>query len=64
MARGAASFRQSDLTKALKAAKAAGFAQVEIDPKTGRLLVTGQADDKCANLRTSEAPENEWDNIK
>ena len=38
------SFRQADITRALRAAKAAGLdiASYEIDPQTGRIVVTTQ----------------------
>ncbi len=41
VARGSASFRQSDLTRALKATKAAGIdvARIEIEPETGRIVI-------------------------
>jgi hypothetical protein len=58
MARGPCTFRQRDLTAALKAALAAGVAvaRAEIEPATGKILViVGKpADD-------GERRENEWD---
>jgi hypothetical protein len=38
MARAPLNFRQGDLARALKAARAAGFDRVEFDPATGRYL--------------------------
>ena len=37
-----ASFRQSDLTRAIRAAKAAGMNRVEVDCATGRIIATSQ----------------------
>lgn len=58
MSRGAATFKQSDLTRALKAARDAGvtIARVEID-KAGKIVViagTPKNDD-------DRGGENEWD---
>ena len=40
-----ATFRQADLTRAMKAARAAGYeeARVEIDPATGKIVVYTKA---------------------
>lgn len=38
MSRGSGSFRQGDLARALRAAKAAGYDRVEFDPKSGRYI--------------------------
>jgi hypothetical protein len=59
MARSAAVFRQSDVTKALKAAVAGGIkvARIEIDRAGKIVLVTGENKDAVQS-------ENEWDAIK
>jgi hypothetical protein len=62
MARSPSTFRQTDVTKALKAVNAAGYsaARVLID-KDGRLEIITAAvkpDD------SSDNPDNEWDDIK
>jgi hypothetical protein len=56
MSRGPVTFRQADLTRALRAARAAGLevAGYEIDPVTGKIVVT---------TRTEQRPEtalDEW----
>jgi hypothetical protein len=45
MSRGPVTFKQRDVTAALKAAKAAGLevAKVEVDPITGRIVITTNA---------------------
>jgi hypothetical protein len=59
MARGPLTFRQQDLVRALKGARAAGIevARVEID-KTGKIvIVTGSPRDE------RDSDRNEWDEI-
>ncbi len=59
MARGPCTFRQQDVTRALRAATAAGLAvdRVEID-RTGKIvIVTGKGD---AELRNEHNP---WDEV-
>ncbi|SHH23031.1 hypothetical protein [Bradyrhizobium erythrophlei] len=60
MSRGSQTFKQVDLTKALKGAANAGIKvrRIEIDKKTGNIvLYAGQADDP-------QAPKNEWDDVR
>jgi hypothetical protein len=62
MARGAVTFKQQDVTRALRAAAAAGVEvqQVEID-KTGKIiLVTGKRQEQTDEGRGA----NEWDSIQ
>lgn len=59
MARGKLTFRQSDLTRALKAARAAGVevARVEVDA-TGKItIVTGKAPETAGDDRGGD----QWD---
>jgi hypothetical protein len=61
MARAPSTFRQQDVTRAVKAVAAAGIsiARVEIDKNGKIIVITGEAHD-----RTGEATEvNEWDRI-
>jgi hypothetical protein len=61
MPRGPSTFRQQDVTRALRAAVAAGVdvTRVEID-KTGKIvIVTGKREEMAINTRG----ESEWDNI-
>ena len=65
MARAPSLIRQRDLTKALKAAAAAGLHVVgyKVDPQTGKIeVVTGnpQAQDSSAPAREGG---NEWDSV-
>lgn len=62
MSRGQQTFKQSDVTKALKATVKAGIAveRVEID-KNGKIVVVTARLDDAAN---GEKPgENEWDGV-
>jgi hypothetical protein len=62
MSRGHQTFKQSDVTKALKATVKAGFAvaRVEID-KDGKIVIVTARPEDAAN---GEKPEkNEWDEV-
>jgi hypothetical protein len=60
MARGPVTFRQSDLVRAIKGAKAAGLevAKVEID-RAGKIVI---ATERCATSFPEEF-ENPWDEV-
>ncbi len=62
MARGAATFKQADLTRALKAAAAAGvrIERVEIDAKTGKIVIATTAAPEIA-LNENK---NDWADAK
>jgi DNA-binding MarR family transcriptional regulator len=62
MSRGQQTFKQSDVTKALKAAVKAGIAieRVEIDKDGKIVIVTGRPED-AANAEKAE--KNEWDGV-
>lgn len=62
MARSASAFRQSDITKALKAARAAGYEQpeVEIDLKSGKIVLKPAR----AEAASIDGGPNEWDGVK
>jgi hypothetical protein len=61
MARGQCTFKQSDVTKAVKAVVAAGVhvARVEVD-KEGRIVVVAG----CAAAPEEGREGNEWDSIR
>jgi hypothetical protein len=61
MSRGAQTFKQGDITKALKAAAAAGVEvkRVEIGRDGKIVIVTGQPE-----VAASMASDNEWDAVK
>ena len=64
MKRAPSTFRQSDLTKALKAAAAAGLhvAGYKVDPQTGKIeVVTGNPEAQDSNAPDREG--NEWDSV-
>jgi hypothetical protein len=57
--RGRCTFRQKDVTRALRAAAAAGIEVQQIEIETGKItLVTGKPKE-----RIDEGESNEWDNI-
>jgi hypothetical protein len=61
VSRGKCTFKQSDVTRALKATKAAGFdvSKIEID-RDGRLVVV--LSDKKADTNDDNGNGNPWDN--
>jgi hypothetical protein len=61
MSRGAQTFKQGDVTKALKGTLAAGFdvKRIEIDRDGKIVVITGQQQTADANSAA-----NEWDNVK
>ena len=61
MARAPCTFRQSDVTRTIKAVTAAGFSVVgvTVDPQTGRIEVV--IDKATAHDSASAAGGNEWD---
>jgi len=62
MTRGLSTFRQRDVTKAIKAVAAAGVdvARVEID-KQGKIIIVSARAPLAADLGDTE--ENEWDSV-
>ncbi|WP_024513471.1 hypothetical protein [Bradyrhizobium sp. ARR65] len=62
MSRGKQSFKQTDVTRAMKAAQNAGFdvQGVEIEPSTGKFRVLTKRPDQP---RLDE-PVNEWDDVR
>jgi hypothetical protein len=61
MTRGPSMFRQTDLTRALRAAHAAGVA-VKIEIEGGKLTVTMENDNSKRACRRA-ATDNEWDSV-
>ena len=64
MSRAPSNFRQQDVTRALKAAVAAGLhvTGFKIDPQTGKIeVVTGEPDAHDSN--TLREGSNEWDSV-
>ncbi len=58
MARTPATFKQSDVTRAVKAVQAAGVTvgRIEIDPATGKIVIFAGSD-------AEELKSNEWDEV-
>ena len=63
MARGPCTFRQLDVTRALRGAAAAGIPvqRVEIDKEGKIVVITGKSPE---SPRDSEDKRNEWDEVK
>jgi hypothetical protein len=64
MSRGSQTFRQTEVTRAVKACVAAGLgvARVEIDTKVGKITVVAG---KSTEPGAERAPEqNEWDDVE
>jgi hypothetical protein len=63
MARGKLRFRQSDVTRAIKAAVAAGIdvARVEIDKEGKIVIVTGKPDPVGGNVDDLDRELREWE---
>jgi hypothetical protein len=63
MSRGPQTFKQGDVTKALKAAEKAGFKvnRFEID-RAGKIVIVAGRPDSAAEASNSDA--NEWDSVK
>lgn len=64
MPRGACTFRQGDMTKALKALRDAGWVEgrVEVTPDGTLAVVVGKAADPAAAAAQQQA--NEWDAVE
>jgi hypothetical protein len=63
MARAPSTFRQRDVTRAIRAMVAAGHAgTVKIDPRTGKIEIAIGATAAHDDLSTAEG-DNEWDRV-
>ena len=54
-------FRRSDITRALKAARAAGFVHVRVEIDNGKIAIVATDNPEVGNVGT---PLNEWDTVK
>ena len=65
MSRSPSTFRQQDVTRAVKAVAAAGvgIARVEIDKQGKIIIVAGQPVSKVVTTQISAREENEWDRV-
>jgi hypothetical protein len=57
------SWNQRDVTRALRAAKAAGLAVREIAPDGRLILAPADADQQSPNARKTESVSNPWDSL-
>ena len=64
MSRGPTTFRQRDVTAAIKAAKAAGLdvARIEVD-KAGKIVVVATATKGAIAAPVAASDKNEWDDV-
>jgi hypothetical protein len=60
MSRGAQSFKQGDVTKAVRGAVAAGIEVERVEIADGKIIVFAGRSDKPTAASTG----NEWDNVK
>jgi hypothetical protein len=65
MSRASSTFKQLDVTRAVKAVAAAGvgIARVEIDKQGKIIIVAGQPVSKVTTTQISAREENEWDRV-
>ncbi|MBI2715695.1 MAG: hypothetical protein HYX37_14775 [Rhizobiales bacterium] len=64
MSRAPSTFRQNDVTRAVKGAVAAGveIAQVEIG-KDGKIIIVTGKPKSCAEISDAAKSDNEWDSV-
>lgn len=64
MSRGRATFRKSDLTRAMRAARDAGLlARYEIDPETGKISIEILKSSATEQVNDEQERGNPWDTI-
>jgi hypothetical protein len=62
MSRGSQTFKQTDVTKAVKAVEKAGVSVGRVEIANGKIIVI--AGSPGANQADGGAPANEWDSVK
>ena len=60
VARHASTFRQNDITRAIRAAKAAGCKNPRVEIGGGKIVIVAETGDEISSPATGE-DENEWD---